>query len=309
MTKQIQNTWAASSPHVPQSCSQGCLHRDKDLEIHSVASGVFPVWKCDLPLGCGWAGAAPSPAKSAGHFLLAAPFGFPFPLLAAPTCHHLVISVPSSTKKESHLLCHPCLHQQLQHCSLQPSAFKISLTVSAIYSNHIQTCSSGLLWFHTAQLSEMSPEENSFFSPQKVRNIVEVQLIKRTLPCLILSDRWGFRAKQGQPMWVLQILKKWKGRGGNRSKLVGVMTVSGDKYHNPTNCSWPTSLPAAEGLALSWVYSDQICVCHSVGCKSGCGSDGYAGKTGLCGRTEWCALTLSLTLYFAQRQVLLLAHE
>lgn len=196
-------------------------------------------------------GAAPSLAKSAGCFLLAAPSGFPFPLLAAPTCHHLAISTPPSATERPHLLCHARLGWQLQQCSFQSSPFKMSLMVSAIYSEHSQTCSSGLLWFHTAQLSERSPEENSFFSPQKVRNIVEVQLIKKTVSCLIPSDWRGFSAKQRQPVWTLQILKKQKGRGGNWSKLMGVTTVSGEKYHNPTSCSWSTSLPAAEGLALS----------------------------------------------------------
>lgn len=87
------------------------------------------------------------------------------------------------------------------------------------------------------------------------------------------------------------------------------MTVSGEKYHDPTNCSWPTSLPAVEGLALSQGYSNQICVCHSAGSKSGCRSDGYAGKNGVGGRTLWCALRLCPTLDFAQRQFLVLAHE
>jgi len=132
--------------------------------------------------------AAPSVAKSTGRFLLAAPSGFPFPLWAAPICHHVVISTPPSTSEGPCLLCCARLLWQLQQCSFWSSPFKISLMVSAIYSKHIQTCSSGLLWFHTAQLSEMSPEENSFFSSQKIRNVVEFQSIKKAVSRLMLSQ-------------------------------------------------------------------------------------------------------------------------
>lgn len=115
-------------------------------------------------------GATPSTAKSAGCFLLVAPSGFALPLVAVATCHHLVISTP-----------------------FIPSMFRPDLLL----------CSS----FTQLSFLKGHQRNNYFFSSQKIRNIVKVQLITKTVSCLLPSDRQGFRAKQRQPMRTLHVLK------------------------------------------------------------------------------------------------------
>lgn len=167
----------------------GSLHIDKE------ALEVFSDWKCDLPQGCSWMALSQTcmelgasqlgrwvrqgmswrtvspctnprvdygsqghplrrysfPRHVSNHLFLSAPTDFPL-LLAAPAHCYLVISD---------------LAWQLQQGSFQSSPLKIYLTVSAIYSEHTQTCTAGLLWFHAAQLSEGSPGE-SHFSHHKI---------------------------------------------------------------------------------------------------------------------------------------------
>lgn len=139
---------------------------------------------------------------------------------------------------------------QLHQGSFQSFLLKISHMVLYIYFKHTQTCSAGLLWSHAAQFSERSPGENLLLpSENKSETRLKSSQLKRLFLTSILQTHKVSEQNSRSQCGCCRFSRSK--REGNGSKLMGITTVSGEKHHGPTNCSWPTSHLAVEGPALS----------------------------------------------------------